>query len=236
MDSLVNRWKNTVEAQKSRQRKKSSENHTLSPHRENSLRDSSYENSFNESRQNYSANLQDPTIKSYAQKIIDVLSVKGQEPPSSKNYVVLVFNKVCKEIEDIIRIEKGKSLEESHSEMSRLRDLRESTRIMTDSVNKTVSDLEARLFESEREKILIRKDKEELKTRCEELNKQLQAASLTQETVNILKDSYKTIENTNKTLISNIETIKSSHREKERAWELELSNLQEILEELRDQP
>ncbi|CAG9328076.1 unnamed protein product [Blepharisma stoltei] len=224
MDSLVNRWKSTVEAQMERQIKRSkSKNHTLSPSRKSLTNlETSQTDSFTESKpapQNY--------VKSKAQKIIDILSVKGQDPPS-----ISKFNKVCSAIEEIIKNEELKISEENNSEATKFREMRESTRIQSESINKTVSDLEARLFESEREKILLRKEKEELKSKIEGLNKQLASSSVTQEMIGVLKESFKALENSNKTLISNIETIKNNQREKERAWELEIEQLHEIIENI----
>ncbi|CAG9317726.1 unnamed protein product [Blepharisma stoltei] len=226
MDSLVNRWKSTVDAQKQRQRSHStqSKTHTQSPARD-SLKslENSHDDSFNHSKQNHYQDY----IKAQAQNIIDILSIKGQDPPSISS-----FNKVCNVIGDIIKNERSKYNEENNPEAARLREMRESQRWKSESINKTVSDLEARLFESEREKILLKKEKEELKTKIGEINKQLSSALVTQEIVGVLKESFRTVEKSNKALISSIDAIKSAHREKERTWELEIEQLNKILEHL----
>lgn len=84
MDSLVARWKNTVDSQKLRHKKKAK---------------GKKKEEDEEPQEDY--------VKTQAQRVVDALSNKDSEPPSCKCYLVSKFRSVCNIIEEIISKERN---------------------------------------------------------------------------------------------------------------------------------
>lgn len=230
MDSLIARFKNTVEQQKKRS---TSEKRTKPKKTTEKIEDDRNLESrgFAESKSK-EAVYKNVYAKTQTQRIIDILLPKAEDAPTSIIYLVTTFNKVYDVIEQIMDYEHNSTQGQYENEINRLRELKESTRHRSDQTNRAISDLETRLIESEKDKLIIKKERDELKLKISELKDQLNQIKLSHEVVNMLQESHRSLQRSNECLRDSLEAERISYEHQQKLWELELIQLKTALSQL----
>ena len=221
MEGLVSKWKNAVNAQTKPKGKK--------------MKSSGPEQG--EAAEPRAASpppgpspLQVPSfIKSKAQEIVDTLAVKGADPPSSTLHTVLKFGKVCEILLDVAEHER-------RTETVKLTESREA-KGKSSHLTQVVADLEAKYIDSEQEKVTLKREKEVLSAKVEQLQREVNLLVITyftrrQDVVDTLKRSQNTLESANKALLGELEEERHRLKEQQSLWELEVEHLRETLEQL----
>ncbi len=106
----------------------------------------------------------------------------------------------------------------------------EATRAKGEGSNKVISELEAKLFTSEKEKVDLRVERDALQARSKDLQRELDVYRTRAETTEMLKEAHKTVMETNADIRRDYEELKKQYQEEAQVWETELSTMRRKLE------
>jgi predicted RNase H-like nuclease (RuvC/YqgF family) len=207
MNSLIERWKTTVDSQKRRRLDAIEEGPAL--------HEQSYD--LNEVDSDY--------VRGQAQKVVDVLIDYDKNPPPMAK-----FSRVCRVIEETIeRARKDRGLQ---PEASQLKELRESTRVRAEKSSRAMTELEDKLFAAERDKLQLRSEKDDLQRRVELQQREISQLEMSRELIQTLQDAHRILERSNTALLADVDQLRQYQAEREATWQLELEQLQTVISQL----
>ncbi len=85
--------------------------------------------------------------------------------------------------------------------------------------NKIINDLEAKLLDSEKQKLQIKNEKEQLVSRIEQISREIEAGRISKEMFQMVKDNQKVLERNNSNLLEEVEYHKKKNLEQQKVFE-----------------
>jgi len=146
------------------------------------------------------------------------------------------LQRVKRVLEDVVEGTSSKT-DELESQINNLRQEAKRMSLMTraDTSSKIISELEAKLYESEREKIQLKQAKEQLSGQLNNIQNEGELNAINNELLQILRRNQKTLEETNANLMHELEITRRREEEQQIIWQREVQDLTDIMKMLKEQ-
>eukprot|EP00742_Colponemidia_sp_Colp-10_P019498 GILJ01022616.1.p1 GENE.GILJ01022616.1~~GILJ01022616.1.p1 ORF type:complete len:336 (-),score=56.05 GILJ01022616.1:419-1426(-) len=146
---------------------------------------------------------------------------KGPRIQKLKEYITALHEKHAKE-------------EQAHfEEIQRLRDFRINSKQRTQHAEKVQKEMQAKMAEMDLEKMALLRENERLKQELSATKQRISTEALSTEVVEILRESQRTLERSNRHLLGEIAELKAARQAEAEAWRKQYSEVRSQLEELR---
>ena len=96
-----------------------------------------------------------------------------------------------------------------------------------------VGELEKKLFESERERLVLKRERDQLERQARVTEQEKERGAVSASLVTMVRDNQTRIEDSNKAMMSMIQRQEKEMRDKEDAWAASLLQLKEFLATVR---
>lgn len=126
-----------------------------------------------------------------------------------------------------LALEFGKIQDECHGQVIFMKKEMDQSMQKMDTNKKIIENLETKIFEGERQRIALRKERDHAEDKAKQVQSELEQTSLTQEVIGMLRSSQQSLEQSNDQLKMEMLTQKRQFEEKESIWVQELAYLKQ---------
>jgi len=162
-------------------------------------------------------------------KIMDIFKYNVDLPNQEK------FLRIRKLLEDLVDTQGTRQDEEEQYVKLKQESMKQSLVSRADTSSKIIGELESRLFESERERIAHRNEKEATKEKCAMLEKEIKMRNLNEDLVEMVKSNQIILEKNNESLLRELDNCNKRYQEQQIIWENEVNELAKTIGMLKSQ-